>query len=134
MKTEQEIKDFEYYHEYPGNKYLQLMDNHTLWKFNNINYDILTEEEKEKASIYQSFDVTYADILEIMTQKFESHFKNVELFCLGRSGRHICVEDTAINRRRYHNLCNYAEKLEQELIDIVTDKLNNYIKEIKEDK
>lgn len=33
----------------------------------------------------------------------------IELFCLGRSGRHICIEDTPTNRRRYPSLKKKAE-------------------------
>jgi hypothetical protein len=47
----------------------------------------------------------------------EQHFKDLKVYALGRSGRHICVEDTPINRRRYKHLVAYAEKLEQELVN-----------------
>lgn len=34
----------------------------------------------------------------------------VTLYTLGRSGRHICIEDTPRNRRRYSSLCQHAER------------------------
>lgn len=40
-------------------------------------------------------------------QVFEEE-NNVEVFELGRSGRHICIEDTPTNRRRYASLSRKA--------------------------
>jgi hypothetical protein len=40
---------------------------------------------------------------------------NIELFQLGRSGRHICIEDTPRNRRRYASLQKKAIQTAKEL-------------------
>lgn len=94
------MKNFKFYKEWNGNTYLELHCNHTLWKinkpFNFENYE---------------FEVLNA----IFTMK--NHFKDLEVLQLGRSGRHICVLDTPTNRKRYKSLVQYAEQLEQNIID-----------------
>lgn len=56
----------------------------------------------------------------------ESHFKNLEVLIRGRGGRHICVKDTPVNRRRYNNLVIFAKKLEQNLVNYFN---NEYVME-----
>jgi hypothetical protein len=48
-------------------------------------------------------NAAYDDAVAWAIKDFE--FANqIELFCLGRSGRHICIADTPRNRRRYASL------------------------------
>lgn len=95
------MTSYKFYREWNGDDlYLELHDHHTLWK------------------IHEKFNENrYYDEVDIAIMEIEQHFKNLKIFCLGRSGRHVCVEDTPINRRRYNHLVTYAEKLEQEIID-----------------
>lgn len=97
--------DFKFYREYNGKTYLELHDNHTMW---NINKNFPWE-------VYE-YQVRWA------CYEMEKHYKDLEIFLLGRSGRHVCVEDTPINRRRYQQLIEYATKLEQEIIDYFNNK------------
>lgn len=80
--------------------YLELHDNHTLW---HINKDISIND--------------YADQVTLRRMQMEEHFKDLEIYLLGRTGRHVCVEDTPVNRRRYACLVEYADRLENDLID-----------------
>lgn len=49
-------------------------------------------------------------------REFEARF-GVELVTLGRSGRHICIEDTPANRARYWNLQRAAVAAVKRLFD-----------------
>ncbi len=99
------MTEFKFYHDWGGGTYLELHSNRTLW-------DI------DKPFNFNDYEAeVFISVLEL-----ESHFKNLEVFQLGRSGRHICVPDTPINRRRYKHLVNYANKLEQELINYFNNK------------
>lgn len=83
---------------------LELHDEHTFWKLQN---DTIQEE------------ITFEELVLIMDKYFEM-FKekfNTELYRLGRSGRHICVEDNDWNRRHYKSMQNYALKLEKMFVD-----------------
>lgn len=51
---------------------------------------------------YQSHEA-YDDAVTWAIKDFE-YENTVQLFCLGRSGRHVCIEDTPRNRRRYASL------------------------------
>lgn len=94
------MTDFKFYQEWNGDRYLELHDNHTIW---NINKD---------------FDLNdYESEVLIATLVMESYFKGLQIYQLGRSGRHICVEDTPINRRRYKHLVVRAKQLEEDLIN-----------------
>lgn len=94
------MSEFKFYQEWHGKSYLELHDNHTIW---NINKDFRWE--------------VYEDQVRWACFEMEKHYKNLEIYLLGRSGRHVCVEDTPTNRRRYQQLVEYAKKSEQELID-----------------
>lgn len=99
--------EFKFYREWQGDRYLQLHDNHTIWK---IDKDFKWDD--------------YEYEVEIALLRMSTRYKDLTIYQLGRSGRHICVEDTPINRRRYKNLVAYAEKLEQELIDYFNNVYN----------
>jgi hypothetical protein len=94
------MAEFKFYHEWHGDRYLELHDHHTIWK---INKDFSLDD--------------YADAVCLCRLEMQNHFKDLIIHQLGRSGRHICVDDTPVNRRRYRHLVAYAEKLERKIID-----------------
>ena len=83
-----------------GTPYLELHDNRTMWK--------LQREELFGEEFYEAVSRAI--------QEFEL-ITGVELYCLGRSGRHICVEDTEENRENYEYLKSEALRLEAIMID-----------------
>jgi hypothetical protein len=83
---------------------LELSDKHIWWEIDN-----------------EAFmqDPVFDDIYYLMVQEELRVFKEetgVEISLLGRSGRHVCIEDTPENRERYY-----------ELLDIVTEKIKKFI-------
>ena len=94
------MKIVKFYHDWGGGIYLELHDHHTLWKINKV-FD---------------FDEYDHEVLKAIFA-MESRYKDLKVFQFGRSGRHICVPDTPINRRRYKALVQYAEQLEQMVIN-----------------
>lgn len=103
IKTINNLPDLKFYM-IDGIAYLQLSDNHTLFKIDS-GID----------------DVSYNLLIEDAAEAFESK-TGVKIFGLGRSGRHICVENTPENILRYKELCDIQSELEQKVIDIA----NNY--------
>lgn len=92
---------------------LELSDKQIMWEFNN---DDFTQDPK--------FD----DIYYLMVQEELRVFKEetgVEISLLGRSGRHICIDDTPKNRKRYYELQNIVTEKIKKFIELV----NNYGKE-----
>ena len=85
--------------------YLELHDNHTIWDLENENK---TDEE-------------YLVLVEEAVQFFELRTET-PLFLLGRSGRHVCVEDNYKNSKRYQWLKRVALELEQNMIDTFNTK------------
>ena len=81
--------------------YLELHDNRTCWKLDN---DISIADDL----LYQ--------LVEDACTMFEED-TGVEIYGLGRSGRHVCVEDTPENSRKYQYLKSKALKLEAWVID-----------------
>lgn len=79
--------------------YLELSDNRTMWE---INADIDEDE--------------YYNIVENACNKFLAQTE-IEIYCLGRSGRHICVDYTYDNVVKYDELCKVQQALEKEVID-----------------
>lgn len=106
IKERKIINNYEFYHDWNGPTYLQLHGNHTLW---DIHCNDLDLDEYD-------FFVNQAIIT------MENKYKNLKLYLLGRSGRHVCVEDNPTNRRRYQGLVNTALKLEQDIINIFNNK------------
>ncbi len=93
------MTSFKFYND-NGRQYLELHDHHTIWAIN------------------KPFGLDdYADAICSARLDMQSHFKDLKVYYLGRSGRHVCVDDTPVNRRRYHVLVEYAKKLEQGVID-----------------
>lgn len=101
--------EIEYYSEGGyGSEYIQLSDNHTLWQIDGL--------ENATSEDYTDFDDLYELLVDQACDKFKEK-TGVEIYCLGRSGRHICVEDTPQNRRRYRSLCNAQSKLENWVVN-----------------
>lgn len=94
------MANLKFYHDWGGGIYLELHDNHTLWQIDRV-FDFDDYEREVSIAIFA----------------MENRYKDLEVFQLGRSGRHICVLDTPTNRRRYKALVKYAEQLEQVIID-----------------
>lgn len=85
--------------------FLQLHDNHTLWKINvPENYN------------GEYFEFEYCNIVESKLNEFFKKTK-VEAGCYGRSGRHICIPVTMENLENYDKYQVLAEKLEQDVIN-----------------
>ncbi len=100
--------DIKYYSEGYGKVYIQLSDEHTLWKVHTLDKPISDEEAEQ-------WDAFYYDLVREACKKFEEK-SGVEVFLFGRSCRHVCVADTPQNRRRYRSLCNLQMKLEDEVL------------------
>lgn len=94
------------YTEWNGDTYLQLHDRHILWEVDNPQLDEDTLWEMTQGAIIA----------------LEDRYKDLLVSCLGRSGRHVCIEDTPINRRRYAAVKKKCDELTDELIQA----LNNY--------
>lgn len=92
-------------------QYLELNDNHTLWYINCKDFD----------------EYEYEFIVSQAIKAMEKKHKNLKVYLLGRSGRHVCVEDTPVNRRRYLKLIKTAVEQERWVIDW----FNNKDKEVK---
>ena len=82
---------------------LQLHDEHTLWKVGN---DALADDAGLE---------TYWFIVQGLCEMFKES-TGVEVGCYGRSSRHVCVEDTPMNRLNFHRLKAYALLLEAECV------------------
>lgn len=108
-------KNFHLYdHDQPF-PFLELSDRHVLW-------DINTQGNK--------FDVEHWNLtVEFYAKNFEENFQT-ELLLLGRSGRHVCVDDNEENRERYNEMVEYIKELQKLLIQEV----NAYYSVKKEDK
>jgi hypothetical protein len=94
--------DFEdklYYSEELNREMLQLSDEHTLWKIKNGAND--------------EYYYMVENGLDGLTRKFGTQF-----YALGRSGRHICVDDTPENRKRYGKMVAAVEEVERSIIDL----------------
>lgn len=79
---------------------LELSDNHTLWDIDTPDFD----------------DEEYCFVVESARKQFEE-VTGVECFLVGRSGRHVCVEDTFDNATRYFELCDVQRDLEESVIN-----------------
>lgn len=97
--------EIEYYQDGYGPTYIQLSDNPTVWELDPKGVEMDGENE-DFANYY------YWDLVNSACKQFEQK-SGVEVYLLGRSGRHVCVEDNAQNRRRYRSLCNLQQKLEK---------------------
>ena len=96
--------EIEYYQDGYGPEYIQLNDEHTVWKLDRLDGNASNSEAED-------WDAYYYSLVNEACEKFEQK-SGVEILLLGSSGRHVCVEDTDQNRRRYRSLCNLQMKLE----------------------
>ena len=76
--------------------FLELHSHQTAWKLEN---EDKTDEE-------------FNFLVDVATEAFESK-TGITLYRLGRSGRHICVEDNSENSKNYRTLERLALKLEE---------------------
>lgn len=84
-------------------KYIELSDAHVCWKLYNPR---LNAEQSE--TVYQF-------LIDTAWRKFKEIYGT--RFCmLGRSGRHICVENTPKNRQNYCRMKRTIERLQKEMI------------------
>lgn len=90
-----------YYSEEMREEMLELSDMHVLWNCETMESD-------------KDFEV-YNFICDMKKAEFEEIYQ-VEVFLLGRSGRHVCVYDTAKNRMSYANMKRSVNRLQREII------------------
>lgn len=79
--------------------YIELSDNRTMWDINNVNVD----------------EIVYEQYIDIYVDEF-TRKTNVEVFLLGRSGRHVCVDDDAYNIINYEYLKDVQYDLEKQFV------------------
>lgn len=89
------------------NRYLELSDNHTLW-----NIDIPSGAEFND----EDYSFMYTEALEHLQDEI-----GVDVFGLGRSGRHICVEDNFRNLTQLDKFKEAQSKWEDWLIKTIED-------------
>lgn len=80
---------------------LELSDNHTLWEIDAPDFDI---------------EMYWEDVSRL-AENFETE-TGVKLYFEGRSGRHVCVENTLSNAFQYDALCELQQRYEKTLIKI----------------
>jgi hypothetical protein len=85
--------------DFENKEYLELNDNHTLWEIDNEDFNV---EE-------------YNYIVEDAMNEF-SFRTDEELYLLGRSGRHACVEFTVENLLNYEALQEIQREIEENVI------------------
>jgi len=105
--TKQYLEDLIYeakYYEDGYTMYLQLHDNHTLYDIDNPNFT----------------DQDYYDLTMTVSDEFEEQ-TGIEVYGLGRSGRHICVDLTLENLENYKDLVDTALELEKWFIEQAND-------------
>lgn len=94
----QGLKDLPLY-DNDGIFYIELSDNHTLW---NINNDDLSGD-------------AYNELVADAVDEFEN-MTGTDVFLLGRSGRHVCVDLNIDNIKNYDKLIDIQDKLENDVI------------------
>lgn len=101
---------------------LELSDNHLWWDIANHNKadkDVFEEHVYSLCTIYATI--------------FQEHYHTAAYFC-GRSGRHICAEDTPTNRRNYAHMVKAVEIMQKLIVWRVIghdmDYFNTYIKNV----
>lgn len=102
------LTDLIKYYEFEGITYIQLSDNRTL---NEITVDNLDVDY-------------YTAIVEEYLGKFEQE-TSVEVYQAGRMGRHIVVDNTLDNAKRYEQLQEVLFRLEKEMINFINGDSNS---------
>lgn len=91
------------YYEYDYKKYIQLSDNHTMYELND---DVeMTADE-------------YSSLVDTFLQQLQDEI-NTDIYALGRSGRHICIDNTFNNALNYNKYVQAQHKYEQEMINYI---------------
>ena len=98
------IESIEYYED-TRNKYIQLSDNHTMYELN--------------SDVEITFD-QYSSLVETFLQRLQDEI-NVTVYALGRSGRHICIDNTFDNALNYNKYVEAQSKYEQEMINYINE-------------
>ena len=92
--------------------YLELNDNHTLWDID-FPADI-------KSFTDEDYGVLYDDAMRGLEEEI-----GTEVYGLGRSGRHICIDNTFANLCHYNEYKEIQRKWEKILIQNVEDEVKN---------
>lgn len=82
---------------------IELSDEHLIWKLNNPYLD----EEDGKT--------LYGWLIEDCQTEFKRLY-GIEFYMMGRSGRHICVENTPKNRQSYYRMKCTIERLQKAFV------------------
>ena len=88
--------------------------------FETIDVTKLTSEQRN------DLETTTQMYLDDACKKFEKK-TGIDIWLEGRSGRHVCVENTLKNAIRYDELCDLQKELKNEYIE----KVNAYIKHLR---
>lgn len=84
--------------------YIELSDAHVMWRLNNPN---LNNDE-----VYIVWQYLINECNDAFREAYGCSF-----YMLGRSGRHVCVEDTPKNRQRWYFMKNKIEKLQKWMVE-----------------
>lgn len=102
------LDGIEYYKELHRERYIELSDNATL-----VDIDVPEDVSAELGE--ESIEHIYEMEVEDAKEEFYGR-TGTEIYLLGRSGRHVCVEDDVENALRYEYLQDWANRLEQDII------------------
>lgn len=97
------------YYEYDYKKYIQLSDNHTMYELND---DVEMTADQ------------YSSLVDIFLQQLQDEI-NIDIYALGRSGRHICIDNTFDNALNYNRYVQAQRKYEQEMINYINQEYGN---------
>lgn len=92
------VEDHLYYSEEMGREMLELSDERIMWRLDRYEetaYNCLVEE-----------------MVSEMSKKY-----GTEIYLLGRSGRHVCVENTDKNRKRYNRMVKEVRDRQEYIIE-----------------
>lgn len=104
-----------YYSEDFREEMLELSDNRLDW-------DIAHALTKD---VDEYFDVHVQHVCDHFCDLFEEHYPTL-VYRLGRSGRHVCVKNTAANRRRYQHMVKAVDAMQKMIVFYVTDNKSWY--------
>lgn len=104
-----------YYSEEYRKDMLELSDKHLDW-------DICSALDKETDEF---FDIHVQCLCDHFCELFEEHY-HTAVYRLGRSGRHVCVEDTAANRRRYEHMVKAVDAMQKMIVFHATENKSWY--------
>ena len=111
-----------YYSEEFRQDMLELSDNRLWWDIANHNI----QGKNVTESFVDCLCMEYGDI-------FKEHYHTNVCFC-GRSGRHVCVDDTTANRRNYAHMVETVDTMQKLIVWHVLgrdmDYFNTYIKNV----